>query len=91
MLVWGQTDGGHLCPVSMTYAAVPALAASPDLAAEWTPRLASTVYEFGLRDPAAKAGCLAGMGMTEKQGGSDVRANTTAAVPAPGSSTASTR
>ena len=42
MLVWGQTEGGHLCPVSMTYAAVPALAADPMLAAEWTPRLAST-------------------------------------------------
>ncbi|NUP47974.1 MAG: DNA alkylation response protein [Catenulispora sp.] len=85
MLVWGQTDGGHLCPVSMTYAAVPALQASPELAAEWTPRLASKTYDFGLRDPATKAGCLAGMGMTEKQGGSDVRANTTAATPVPGS------
>ncbi|NUR31786.1 MAG: DNA alkylation response protein [Catenulispora sp.] len=85
MLVWGQTDGGHLCPVSMTYAAVPALQANPALAAEWTPRLASKTYDFGLRDPAAKAGCLAGMGMTEKQGGSDVRANTTVATPVPGS------
>jgi putative acyl-CoA dehydrogenase len=86
MLVWGQTDGGHLCPVSMTYAAVPALAASPALAAEWTPRLASTSYDFGLRDPATKSGCLAGMGMTEKQGGSDVRTNTSFAVPVSGSS-----
>jgi putative acyl-CoA dehydrogenase len=85
MLVWGQTDGGHLCPVSMTYAAVPALAASPALAAEWTPRLASPTYDFGLRTPADKAGCLAGMGMTEKQGGSDVRANTTTATPVQGS------
>ena len=85
MLVWGQTEGGHLCPVSMTYAAVPALAADPMLAAEWTPRLASKIYDFGLRDPATKAGCLAGMGMTEKQGGSDVRANTTRATPVPGS------
>jgi len=85
MLVWGQTEGGHLCPVSMTYAAVPALAADPMLAAEWTPRLASKSYDFGLRDPATKAGCLAGMGMTEKQGGSDVRANTTRATPAGGS------
>ena len=84
MLVWGQVEGGHLCPVSMTYAAVPALAADPMLAAEWTPRLASKTYDFGLRDPAAKAGCLAGMGMTEKQGGSDVRANTTRATPVPG-------
>ena len=85
MLVWGQTEGGHLCPVSMTYAAVPALGADPMLAAEWTPRLASRSYDFGLRDPATKAGCLAGMGMTEKQGGSDVRANTTKATPAAGS------
>jgi putative acyl-CoA dehydrogenase len=85
MLVWGQTEGGHLCPVSMTYAAVPALGADPVLAAEWTPRLASKSYDFGLRDPATKAGCLAGMGMTEKQGGSDVRANTTKATPAAGS------
>ncbi|MEY9929448.1 putative acyl-CoA dehydrogenase [Catenulispora sp. GP43] len=85
MLVWGQTEGGHLCPVSMTYAAVPALAADPMLAAEWTPRLASKSYDFGLRDPATKAGCLAGMGMTEKQGGSDVRANTTRATPVAGS------
>jgi len=85
MLVWGQTEGGHLCPVSMTYAAVPALGADPLLAAEWTPRLASRTYDFGLRDPATKAGCLAGMGMTEKQGGSDVRANTTRATPAAGS------
>jgi putative acyl-CoA dehydrogenase len=84
MLVWGQVEGGHLCPVSMTYAAVPALAADPMLAAEWTPRLASKTYDFGLRDPATKAGCLAGMGMTEKQGGSDVRANTTRATPVPG-------
>ena len=84
MLVWGQTDGGHLCPVSMTYAAVPALQANPALAAEWTPRLASKTYDFGLRRPDTKAGCLAGMGMTEKQGGSDVRANTTAATPVPG-------
>ena len=91
MLVWGQTDGGHLCPVSMTYAAVPALAADAALAAEWTPRLASTSYEFGLADPASKTGCLAGMGMTEKQGGSDVRANTTRAVPVAGSADGSYR
>ncbi|MEU4729856.1 acyl-CoA dehydrogenase family protein [Streptomyces sp. NPDC023588] len=78
--VWSQAEAGHGCPVSMTHAAVPALRADPDLAAEWEPRLTSHVYEEGLRPPAQKAGVLFGMGMTEKQGGSDVRANTTTAV-----------
>ncbi|WP_306321613.1 MULTISPECIES: acyl-CoA dehydrogenase family protein [unclassified Streptomyces] len=80
-LVWSQVEAGHLCPLSMTHAAVPALRAEPELAAEWEPRLTSTVYDFGLRPAARKAGVLFGMGMTEKQGGSDVRANTTRAVP----------
>jgi putative acyl-CoA dehydrogenase len=78
--VWSQVEGGHGCPVSMTHAAVPALRVDPALAAEWVPRLTSYSYDFGLRPPAEKAGCLAGMGMTEKQGGSDVRSNTTRAV-----------
>jgi putative acyl-CoA dehydrogenase len=64
----------------MTYAAVPALAASPELSAIWTPLLASREYDFGLRHHELKRGVLAGMGMTEKQGGSDLRTNTTAAV-----------
>jgi len=68
----------------MTYAAVPALRASPDLSAIWTPLLASREYDFGLRPHAQKSGVLAGMGMTEKQGGSDLRSNTTAAVAASG-------
>ncbi|HVT20121.1 MAG TPA: isovaleryl-CoA dehydrogenase [Mycobacteriales bacterium] len=81
--VWSHTEGGHGCPISMTHAAVPALrAGDPALAAEWEPRLMSRVYDPGLRVPAEKAGCLAGMGMTEKQGGSDVRTNTTRGVPA---------
>ncbi|MGW4345910.1 acyl-CoA dehydrogenase family protein [Streptomyces sp. NPDC004690] len=80
-LVWGHTDAGHGCPTSMTYAAVPALRAQPDLAAVYEPLLTSRVYEPGLRAPAEKPGLLAGMGMTEKQGGSDVRTNTTAATP----------
>jgi putative acyl-CoA dehydrogenase len=79
--VWSQAEWGHFCPISMTYAAVPALRTEPDVAAEWVPRLTSQHYDFGLRPPAEKAGCLAGMGMTEKQGGSDVRANTTRAEP----------
>jgi putative acyl-CoA dehydrogenase len=82
--VWGQAEAGHLCPISMTYAALPALAHQPELAARFGPLLASCVYDPGLRVPTAKAGLLAGMAMTEKQGGSDVRAGTTRAVPAPG-------
>ena len=77
---WSQVESGHLCPVSMTYAAVPALRGNPELAAIWTPLLASREYDSGLRPNAQKHGALAGMGMTEKQGGSDVRSNTTAAV-----------
>lgn len=82
MYVWGQTDPGHLCPISMTYAAVPALRAQPDLAATYVPLLASRVYDYGLREPTGKGGLIAGMSMTEKQGGSDVRTNTTTAIPA---------
>lgn len=79
-IVWAQAEAGHTCPVSMTHAAVPALRADPALAAEWEPRLTSHAYEKGLLPAAGKAGVLFGMGMTEKQGGSDVRANTTSAV-----------
>ena len=78
-MVWAQAEAGHGCPVSMTHAAVPALRTDPALAAEWEPRLTSHVYEQGLRPADRKAGVLFGMGMTEKQGGSDVRANTTSA------------
>ncbi|MBV1938848.1 acyl-CoA dehydrogenase family protein [Streptomyces sp. BV286] len=80
-LVWGHTEAGHGCPTSMTYAAVPALRRQPELAAVYEPLLVSRVYEPGLRVPTEKRGLLAGMGMTEKQGGSDVRTNTTAASP----------
>jgi putative acyl-CoA dehydrogenase len=80
-MAWSQTEPGHGCPVSMTYAAVPALRAEEALAKEWTPLLASTSYDPGLRPAGSKRGALAGMGMTEKQGGSDVRANVTRAVP----------
>jgi putative acyl-CoA dehydrogenase len=74
-----QLEAGHGCPISMTYAAVPALRTDPALAAAYEPGLRSTTYEFGLAEPQAKAGLLAGMSMTEKQGGSDVRAGTTEA------------
>ncbi|HOZ56746.1 MAG TPA: acyl-CoA dehydrogenase family protein [Nakamurella multipartita] len=80
--LWTQTESGHLCPISMTYAAVPALRHDADLAREFEPGLCSPEYDFGLRPAAAKRGLLAGMSMTEKQGGSDVRAATTRAVPA---------
>jgi putative acyl-CoA dehydrogenase len=70
-MLYGNVNAGVMCPVSMTYAAVPALRdGAPDLAAEWEPRLTEPDYD---------AGALAGMAMTEKQGGSDVRANITRA------------
>ncbi|MPY34729.1 DNA alkylation response protein [Streptomyces adustus] len=80
-LVWGHTDAGHGCPTSMTYAAIPALRHQPELAKVYEPLLASREYDPGLRVPTEKRGLLAGMGMTEKQGGSDVRTNTTVATP----------
>ncbi len=80
--VWTQAEAGHGCPVSMTYSVVPALRHAPELAARFEPLLASQHYQPGLTVPDAKPGLLAGMAMTEKQGGSDVRANTTKAEPA---------
>jgi putative acyl-CoA dehydrogenase len=81
-IVWTQAEAGHGCPVSMTYASVPAIRHAPELAASYVRLLAATSYDFGLRPPVGKSGLLAGMAMTEKQGGSDVRANTTTATPA---------
>ena len=80
-MAWSHTDPAHGCPISMTYAAVPALRVDERLAKEWVPALASTAYDPGIRPVARKRGALAGMGMTEKQGGSDVRANVTEARP----------
>jgi len=77
----GQVEAGVCCPLSMTFAAVPALRAEPRLASEWEPRLTSLRYDPGLRPAGEKAGALCGMAMTERQGGSDVRANTTTARP----------
>ena len=74
-----RVDAGHGCPISMTYAAVPAIRQNPELAAAYEPLLAAPHYDFGPRAPLTKQGLLAGMSMTEKQGGSDVRANTTRA------------
>jgi putative acyl-CoA dehydrogenase len=81
-ITFSQVEAGTCCPISMTYAAVPALRARPDLAAEWEPLLTSLSYEPELRPAAEKGGALCGMAMTEKQGGSDVRANVTVASPA---------
>ncbi|MFC4668518.1 acyl-CoA dehydrogenase family protein [Seohaeicola nanhaiensis] len=77
-----QIEPGTCCPMTMTYAAVPALAASETLAAEWRPKLVSRAYDPSVRPVAEKAGATLGMAMTEKQGGSDVRANATRAEPA---------
>jgi putative acyl-CoA dehydrogenase len=77
--LWGQAEAGHLCPVSMTYAIVPALRHAPGLAEQYQSLLAATEYDPSRRPAAAKRGLTAGMSMTEKQGGSDVRANTTTA------------
>ena len=77
-----QNEAGHCCPISMTYSVVPALRKQPDLAAIWEPRILSNVYDPRFLPSALKGGITVGMGMTEKQGGSDVRANTTRAVPA---------
>jgi putative acyl-CoA dehydrogenase len=76
-----QAEAGFCCPITMTFAVVPALRAQPELAEEWEPRLMARTYDPELRAPSEKASAIAGMAMTEKQGGSDVRANTTVAHP----------
>jgi putative acyl-CoA dehydrogenase len=82
--MFAQVEPGVCCPMTMTYAAVPALAADPDLASLWTPRLTARAYDPSRRPVADKAAATLGMAMTEKQGGSDLRANTTRAEPADG-------
>ncbi|MEZ5120806.1 MAG: acyl-CoA dehydrogenase family protein [Solirubrobacterales bacterium] len=82
-----RAEAGHGCPISMTYSAVPALRATPEVAAEWEPRITATTYEPRLGvggDGFPKRSAIVGMAMTEKQGGSDVRANITVAEPADG-------
>jgi putative acyl-CoA dehydrogenase len=76
-----QVEAGVLCPIAMTYSVVPALRTQRDLAAEWEPRFTSNVYDSRMIPAAEKRGAICGMAMTEKQGGSDVRANTTLARP----------
>jgi putative acyl-CoA dehydrogenase len=77
----GQAEAGFLCPTTMTFAVVPALRATPELAAEWEPLITSATYDPALVPASEKGSAVCGMAMTEKQGGSDVRANTTRAVP----------
>ncbi len=76
-----QAEAGFNCPITMTFAAVPALRATQAIADEWIPRLTATGYDGALKPASEKPGAIAGMAMTEKQGGSDVRANTTRATP----------
>jgi putative acyl-CoA dehydrogenase len=80
----GQIEAGHCCPISMTYAAMPALRKQPQVCAEWEPRICTDAYDRRFIPASQKTGVLFGMAMTEKQGGSDVRAITTRAVPVGG-------
>ncbi|WP_343519479.1 acyl-CoA dehydrogenase family protein [Sphingomonas sp.] len=82
LFLTGQADSGTSCPMTMTYAAVPALRADASVAGEWVPRITAGRYDPAFRPAPEKAGVTIGMAMTEKQGGSDVRANTTRAEPA---------
>jgi putative acyl-CoA dehydrogenase len=74
-----QIESGVYCPIAMTYGAVPALRHAPALAAEWLPRIFARQYDPRFRPASEKTGALVGMGMTENQGGSDLRTNTTRA------------
>ncbi|MGE0338975.1 MAG: acyl-CoA dehydrogenase family protein, partial [Xanthobacteraceae bacterium] len=76
-----QVEQGHLCPITMTHAATGALIAEPSLMLEWLPRIRSREYDPRFLPPEQKNGVTFGMGMTEKQGGTDVRQNTTQAIP----------
>ena len=81
LFLMGQADYGVCCPMSMTYAVVPALRVEPAVAAEWVPRVTGETYDARFIPASEKRGATMGMAMTEKQGGSDVRANTTRADP----------
>ncbi len=77
-----EVELGHLCPITMTSACVAAMKTNPELADEWLPLITSRKYDPSNKAPVQKSGITIGMGMTEKQGGTDVRANTTIAIPA---------
>jgi putative acyl-CoA dehydrogenase len=80
-LLHNQADSGTDCPLTMTYASIPTLTAAPELARDWIPRIVSREYDPRPLPFSEKRGLTVGMAMTEKQGGSDVRANTTQAMP----------
>jgi len=84
-LLFGQLENGSQCPVTMTYASVPALKQAPRIALKWLPKILSNRYDPRSLPVEQKHGAIIGMGMTEKQGGSDVRANSTHAKPVPAS------
>ncbi|WP_088282034.1 acyl-CoA dehydrogenase family protein [Kineosporia sp. A_224] len=84
LLVWSQLETGHTGALTTSYAVVPGLRADPDLEKVWLPRLASRAYESSLRPPAEKLGSLAGLAVTERQAGSDLRTTRTVAAPEPG-------
>jgi putative acyl-CoA dehydrogenase len=77
-----QMEAGHQCPITMTNASIPTLLLEPEIASRWIPKILSRTYDKSFKPAADKAGVTIGMGMTEKQGGTDVRANTTKAAPA---------
>ncbi len=81
LALFTEAEAGVMCPVSMTYAAVPALRRHPEIGARWLPKILEGTYDAPLRPIAEKSGVTLGMAMTEKQGGSDLRANTTRATP----------
>ncbi|MFI5399793.1 MAG: acyl-CoA dehydrogenase family protein [SAR324 cluster bacterium] len=80
--LWNQAENGTACPVAMSFAALPVLRRQPDIAKQWEPRLVAAAYDPRPLPPAQKAGVTIGMALTEKQGGSDLRAITTQAHPA---------
>ena len=83
MFMMAQVEVGHGCSISMTGAVLPALREEPSLSEIWEPRIRTNSYDYRMINPSEKSGCLLGMGLTERQGGSDVRANSSIAIPAP--------
>ena len=81
MYMQNQVEAGHCCPLTMTFAAVPAIAQQPNIADQWLPRITANTYDPTNKPWFEKSGLTIGMAMTEKQGGTDVRANTSRATP----------
>lgn len=80
-LMMSQIESGHVCPITMTYAAIPTLKIEPSIAKNWLPKILTREYDGSFRPVPEKSGATIGMGMTESQGGTDVRSNTTRAEP----------